>query len=697
MTRSPAPHRIHIVLALVSLVSTTQSQGPGAVLIDVAAGTASSARATAPRGAGGELQLAGSPQDATYLKASNTDPDDRFGYAVAITGSTSTLARLVVGALLEDSDAVGVDGDESSNSATDPGAAYVFEHDGSTWSKTAYLKASNTGDSDRFGGAVAISGPVVAVGARLEDTAAVNSGAAYVFSKAGFLWAQDAFLKAPYSDASDEFGNSIAVDVELSSGGNTIVVGAYREDSGFFDMPWDNSAPDSGAAWIYTGSGGKWVAQIYVKPLSLEAFDEFGTSLALWGDILVVGAPGDDSDADGVNGDAGDNSAPDAGAAYVFQRLGGSWVQTAYLKATNSDAGDLFGTQVALLDDRILVGAPGEDGSGVGVDPAVDEAAPDSGAAYAFRRIGLTWVPDGYIKATNTDAGDAFGSSVALSPSLALIGAPGEASDAIGPFDDQSDNSKALSGAVYAYGRHATGWFPSQYVKAPNTDSGDEFGSALAASRDEDALLVGARYEDGASTGVDQDLFSNTSRDAGAAYVVLLEPEVSLYGVRGQPRGQPDARGRGGQRGLRGDAGGRQPTRHADPGLAPLPGSGDRPRAGWIFVRDPDPGPRNGGRRCRRRAAGVAGRSEPVRGAPGAAVDRARQPGVHLRPDPGQPRVGRPFGVRPGRAGRSVPGNAGSDRSGGRRGAPNLALTSCGRTKGRHAGLRPSTDRLRCG
>ena len=124
-----------------------------------------------------------------YLKASNTDAGDYFGYSVAISGDT-----IVVGAIVEDSSATGVNGNQDDNSASDAGAAYVFQRSGSTWSQQAYLKASNTDASDYFGVSVAISGDTIVVGASGEgssatgvngnqdDNSASAAGAAYVFS-----------------------------------------------------------------------------------------------------------------------------------------------------------------------------------------------------------------------------------------------------------------------------------------------------------------------------------------------------------------------------------------------------------------------------------------------------------------------------------------------------------------------------------
>ena len=110
-----------------------------------------------------------------YVKASNTDAEDRFGWSVALSGDGDTLA---VGALFEDSAASGVGGGQADNTATNSGAAYVFTRAAGIWKQQAYVKASNTGGSDWFGQSLALSGDgdTLAVGAVYEDSAATGIG-----------------------------------------------------------------------------------------------------------------------------------------------------------------------------------------------------------------------------------------------------------------------------------------------------------------------------------------------------------------------------------------------------------------------------------------------------------------------------------------------------------------------------------------
>jgi len=179
-----------------------------------------------------------------------------------------------------------------------------------------------------------------------------------------------------------------------------------------------------------------------LRASNADAGDQFGL-VALSGDTLAVGAVGEGSSAIGGEND---NSALDAGAAYVFVRSNnGVWVQQAYLKASNADAGDLFGV-VALSGDTLAVGAVGEGSSAIGGEN--DNSALDAGAAYVFvRNNNGEWVQQPYLKAFNADAGDLFG-FVALSGGTLAVGAIGEGSSTI---LDPDDNTAPGAGAGYVF------------------------------------------------------------------------------------------------------------------------------------------------------------------------------------------------------------------------------------------------------
>ena len=470
-------------------------------------------------------------QQQAYLKASNTEADDWFGSSVAASGDT-----VVVGAPHEDSSAIGVNGNEADNLASNAGAAYVFVRDGAgTWSQQAYLKASNTDANDQFGVSVAIAGDTVVVGAWFEDSdakgvngnnnnLALNAGAAYVFVRTGSTWSQTAYLKASNTDRHDGFGESVAV------AGSTLVVGASSEDSsatGVNGNQRDNSAADAGAAYVFVGSGSTWSQTAYLKASNTDVGDGFGNAVAVSNKTVVVGAKNEDSNAAGVNGDQVDNSASGAGAAYVFTTGGGGWSQQAYLKASNSDADDRFGQSVAIDLDTVVVGANREASIATGVNgDQASNVASFAGAAYVFVRSGSTWSQQAYLKASNTASVEQFGWSVAASGNTVVVGADLEDSNATGVNGNQGDNSAARSGAAYLFVRTRTTWSQQAYLKASNTDYEDHFGGSVAVSGS--TVVVGTSFEDSIATGVNGNQGDNSAPAAGAAYVFALSAPTSF-------------------------------------------------------------------------------------------------------------------------------------------------------------------------
>ncbi len=252
-----------------------------------------------------------------YVKASNTGAGDRFGYPVALSADGNTLA---VSAFYEDSNATGIGGNQNNDDASDSGAVYVFVRAGGAWSQQAYVKASNTGNNDYFGYTLALSddGDTLAVGAPFEDTTANSSGAVYVFTRSGATWSQQAFVKASNTGQDDLFGSYVA----LSADGDTLAVGAPDEDSdatGIGGTDNDNTI-NSGAVYVFTRSGATWSQQAYVKASNTGAGDRFGYALALSGDgsTLAVGAFYEDSDATGIGGDQTNGNATNSGAVYLY-------------------------------------------------------------------------------------------------------------------------------------------------------------------------------------------------------------------------------------------------------------------------------------------------------------------------------------------------------------------------------------------
>ena len=263
------------------------------------------------------------------LTASDAVPQDELGWSVAVDGDTA-----VIGAYLRDeADAL-------------TGAAYVFRYDGADWAEEAKLTASDADAVDRFGRSVAISGDTAVVGASGNDDAGFSSGSAYVFRYDGAGWVEEAKLTASDAAGADLFGWSVAVD------GDTVAVGALFDDA---------DAIDSGSAYVFYYDGARWVEEAKLTASDAAADDEFGSSVAVAGDTVAVGARSSDA--------AGSNS----GSAYLFRYDGAGWVEAAKLTAADAAAGDEFGTSVAVAGDTAVVGAS-----------LSDDAGSDSGSAYVI-------------------------------------------------------------------------------------------------------------------------------------------------------------------------------------------------------------------------------------------------------------------------------------------------------------------------
>ena len=395
-----------------------------------------------------------------------------------MSGDGNTLA---VAAPYESSSATGINGNQTDNSVPQAGAVYVFTRTGSTWTQQAYVKASNTGeegDGDTFGYTLALSedGQTLAVGAPSEDSAAggingnqadnsaMGAGAVYVFTRRGDQWSQQAYIKSSTpveSTAGDLFGYS----VRLSADGNALAVGVYDEggSSNAINGPLDAKAPGTGAVYVFTRTGTTWSREAYLKASAQDRNDSMGAWVAISddGSTVAAGALDEDSLTTGINAvQTGDEeSDTSAGAAYVFARSGTLWSQQASFKASNAGLEDWFGVRLALSGDgdTLAVASPNEDSAATGINgKQVDDSAAEAGAVYVFtRRRGGVWSQAAYVKASDTDEFDTFGSSVALSSDgkVMAVGARLEDSGATGFNGNQHDRSVPRSGAVYIFVR----------------------------------------------------------------------------------------------------------------------------------------------------------------------------------------------------------------------------------------------------
>lgn len=362
-----------------------------------------------------------SPQ--AKLTAADAKAGDYFGAAVALDGE-----RAMIGAPL---------GGDDAYFAGDGGAVYLFERRGTGWEQVQRLTPAEASSGDLFGRAIALSNDIALIGAYGDRDNGVNSGAAYLFKRSESGWAEQAKLKADDGRTDDRFGASVALD------GETLLIGAYRHDA---------RGIDAGAAYVFGRAEDGWQQQAKLTANDGTDLGFFGFSVALAGETALIGAWRDNE------------QAPDAGAAYLFQRGKDGWRQQKKLRG-KVDQGR-FGYAVALEAERALIGAYRDD--------SLDAA---SGAAYLFERAKGRWRRQAVLGGEPLDTG--FGLSVALSGNTLLIGA------VLGGVG-------LNPGVVQAFvpSADANDWEVQGRLSTPEAAIGDRFGAAVALS---DAYaLIGA-------------------------------------------------------------------------------------------------------------------------------------------------------------------------------------------------------------
>ena len=316
-----------------------------------------------------------------HLVASDGAGEDTFGASVAISGDTA-----VVGAPFDDTD-------RGPNGGPNAGSVYVYVRSGTTWSKQAHLVVSDGAVSDFFGSSVAISGDTAVVGAPQDNTTGgTNAGSVYVYVRSGTSWSEQQHLVASDGAADDAFGFSVAIS------GETLVVGAPADDTA--------GAANAGSAYVYVRSGTTWSEQAHLMASDGAVSDNFGWSVAISGESLVIGAPFDDTAA-GV----------DAGSVYVYVRSGTTWSEQAHVVASDGAQDDRFGTSVAISGETLVVGAYLDDTAG----------GENAGSAYVY-----TVVPGTDLALTQQNSPDPATTGQALSYTLTLTNhGPGPATNLV--------------------------------------------------------------------------------------------------------------------------------------------------------------------------------------------------------------------------------------------------------------------------
>jgi FG-GAP repeat len=382
----------------------------------------------------------------TKIVPPNGKPSDLFGFSVALSGDI-----LVAGTPYEDSQAL------------DSGAAYVFVRNNGVWTFEQKLISPDFGPGLWFGYSVAIDGDTLIVGAPKANGQFLGTGAAYVFIRTNGSWSPLPKIAPADGKAGDMFGQ--AVDIA----GNSLLVGTPQSDT---------KGIDAGAAYVFVWNGTTYVEQKKIFPSDSKAGDHFGAAVAMSGETAVIGAP--DADVFG----------PDSGSAYAFFRQGNLWSQQKKFIGSNGAAGDGFGWSVDIDQDTAVIGSPKDDSTNL-----------DAGAAYVFERTGITWNSAGSLTSLGSAADDRFGSSVAISGSLIVVGAL---------LDDTADMN---AGAAYLFSHQGSAFSQNLEVLASDAADGDAFGFAVAISGQ--TAIVSAYLDDDLGTSSGAAYIYELLRDAG--------------------------------------------------------------------------------------------------------------------------------------------------------------------------------------
>ena len=383
---------------------------------------------------------------------------DYFGQHSDISGNGNTI---FVAARQEDT------------TASDSGAVYVYEYDGSSWTQTQMLKASDAGTSDTFGEAgVSLSrdGTVGIVGARGNDDVATDTGSAYIFRKGvNGTWSQDIKLSSDDQEAGDNFG----LGVEISGDGNTAFIGEYRDDG------INNALTDTGCVHIFKYINSSWVKQTVIRPSNAVASGYFGARISSSYDGTSIAVS-----------NVGKNTS--TGSAYIFNLINGTWTQEIELTASNGQANDEFTTELSMSNDGLTVcmGARYEDGA--------TNSQSNSGAVYVFEKINGTWQEVAILRLNNPVADDNLGLRVDIS---------GDGNFIVSGARNRENGSITNAGTVAVFSKTSGTWQFVTELFASDAASSDLFGDSAAISDDGEMILGGAVLED----------YSGT--DSGSAYV----------------------------------------------------------------------------------------------------------------------------------------------------------------------------------
>lgn len=353
----------------------------------------------------------------------------------------------------------------------------------------AKLRPLNDFAGQYFGEVLSISGNTAVVGVRLDNENGDFSGAVYVFERVNGIWGDPVKLLAEDGEPADFFGRAVALD------GDTIVVLASGDD---------DSGDGVGSGYVYLRDGDDWTLQDKLLINDPVIDKGFGTSVAISGDVIVVGLANDHE-----NGYF-------SGGAYVFEKAGDNWIQEAKLLPDDGGEYDRFGTHVAINGLTLVVGAPGGGSETI-----------ESGAAYVYRRDAGGWTLDDKLIPLDGRHADQFGTSVTIKGESIAIGSPNKDLD----FDEESLSHRTRDGGgVYLFEYLAGKWSYMSQLVVSNRESREEFGTSVALGTD--ILVVGAQ-----SRRIDNSEAGSTflyQRNREGYWNFLSELERADYGIGDQ-------------------------------------------------------------------------------------------------------------------------------------------------------------------
>jgi hypothetical protein len=379
----------------------------------------------------------GSEYEDAKITASDSGGYDYFGKSVSISGDVA-----IAGSYKDD------------DNGTNAGAAYIYRFDGDQWVEEAKLLASDGSNNDEFGTRVSIDGDIAIVGAPKNG---YHAGTAYVYRFNGTQWVEQAILQGSSKNTYGGFGFSVCVE------GDKVIVGEY----GFSTF--------AGCAFVFRFNGKSWVEESKLVASDGLSVDELGWSVSISGDTAIVGAPYSDGDGNW------------SGSAYLFRFNGNDWVEESKLTASDASSDDKFGNSVSISGDNVFVGSPYADNSD----------GMNSGAVYAYRYDGGSWVEQSKLFTSDGTADDSFGYHVSLSGINAVVGA----------YTD--DDNGTDSGSVQMYHFDGDSWIEGSKLLASDGTSENFFGYSVCIS--DTNVIVGSPQD---------------SNNYGAAYIYNLDQET---------------------------------------------------------------------------------------------------------------------------------------------------------------------------